>query len=164
MQEGNVLIYVASSWRNELQPVVVDLLEGCNGCRVYDFRNPDGRTGFKWYDIDPEWQSWSPAQFHQIIRQNPIAQAAFDADMDAIVACDICILVLPCGRSAHLELGWAIRNGARGIVLLDAGEPELMYKMVHHLCVNMRELICAVETERDRARRMADQAARLADA
>lgn len=39
-------IYVASSWRNEIQPDVVSALQGV-GHDVYDFRHPiDGIEGF----------------------------------------------------------------------------------------------------------------------
>ena len=46
-------IYVASSWRNTLQPGVVAALRG-DGHEVYDFRNPaPGVKGFAWSEIDP---------------------------------------------------------------------------------------------------------------
>lgn len=45
-------IYVASSWRNKIQPSVVVALREA-GHEVYDFRNPrEGDTGFHWSDID----------------------------------------------------------------------------------------------------------------
>ena len=45
---------------------------------------------------------------------------------------DACVLVLPCGRSAHLELGWFVGQGKATCVLHKADdpiEPELMAKM-----------------------------------
>lgn len=52
-------IYVASSWRNTLQPEVVRVLQ-YDGHEVYDFRNPaPGNKGFAWSEIDPEWTGWS---------------------------------------------------------------------------------------------------------
>lgn len=53
---------------------------------------------------------------------------------------DTFVLVLPCGRSAHLELGWACGQGKQTLILLDKMEPELMVKMVDHLCVSLSEL------------------------
>jgi hypothetical protein len=45
-------IYVASSWRNTLQPSVVALLRQ-EGHSVYDFRHPaQGNDGFSWSRID----------------------------------------------------------------------------------------------------------------
>lgn len=46
-------IYLASSWRNQRQPDVLDMLTE-EGHEVYDFRNPfHGNSGFSWEDIDP---------------------------------------------------------------------------------------------------------------
>ena len=45
-------IYVASSWRNQYYPEVVEALRAA-GHEVYDFRNPPhGGAGFHWTDID----------------------------------------------------------------------------------------------------------------
>jgi len=120
-------IYVASSWRNTLQPVIVSLLR-TQGLCVYDFRNPaPGNHGFAWSQIDPGWDTWTPEQYRTALT-HPIAQAGFACDMQALKTCDVCVLVLPSGRSASFEFGWAIGAGKRGaIVMVDACEPELMY-------------------------------------
>ena len=34
--------------------------------------------------------------------------AAFQRDLDALWWANACVLVMPCGRSAHLEAGWCI--------------------------------------------------------
>jgi hypothetical protein len=44
-----------------------------------------------------------------------------------------------------LELGWAAGAGKATIVLLADGEPELMLKMADHLCLDMWEVIAALE-------------------
>jgi hypothetical protein len=44
-------LYVASSWRNPLQPTIVHALRR-SGHEVYDFRNPkEGDTGFGWQQV-----------------------------------------------------------------------------------------------------------------
>jgi hypothetical protein len=109
------LIYVASSWRNPWQPAVVHLLRGW-GFAVYDFRNPKpGDHGFHWRGIDPDWRDWSPERYRHGLT-HPIAEAGFKLDMDALRASDACVLVQPCGTSAHLELGWAAGAGKRTAV------------------------------------------------
>lgn len=114
-------IYVASSWRNPWQPGVVLILRA-SGHDVYDFREPEpGVRGFAWSDIDPHWQSWRPEPYRHA--QHPIAEDGFRRDMDALRACDACVLVLPCGNSAHLELGWAAGAGKRTAVLFPRGVP-----------------------------------------
>lgn len=120
-------VYVASSWRNTLQPAIVSIFRDA-GHDVYDFKNPaPGNDGFRWTAIDPEWQDWTPEQYREALN-HPIARAGFALDMDALKACDACVLVLPSGRSASFEFGWAIGAGKKGaVVMLDKCEPELMY-------------------------------------
>ena len=118
-------IYVASSWRNVRQPIVVRLLRA-NGHEVYDFRNPrEGEYGFHWSGIMPSYarkdngdQICDQAEFVGYL-EHPTVIAGFNSDFDAMEWADTCVLVLPCGRSAHLELGWAVGVGKRTAVLLD---------------------------------------------
>lgn len=135
-------IYVASSWRNTEQPAVVAALRAA-GHEVYDFKNPrPDDFGFHWSDIDPGWLTWSGQRFRDAL-QHPIAVAGFESDMHALRTCDACVLVLPCGRSAHLELGWAVGAGKRTAILLSNGmlEPELMYAMVDRVCLDLAEVL-----------------------
>lgn len=133
-------VYVASSWRNPHQPRVVQVLRRA-GLRIYDFRNPRlGDDGFHWSEIDPDWKMWDPARFRDALG-HPMAVAGFDSDMQALIDCDVCVLVQPCGRSAHLELGWAAGAGKVTAILLEDGEPELMYRMTDRLCVDLDELV-----------------------
>jgi hypothetical protein len=137
-----VRIYVASSWRNDVQPSVVAALRQ-HGHEVYDFKNPGpGDNGFHWSEIEGGWQNWTVERFRDCLA-HPIAQRGFKGDMDALTSCDACVLVLPCGRSAHLELGQAVGAGKRTAILLseDKFEPELMYKMVHLVAVELREIL-----------------------
>jgi len=138
------VIYVASSWRNHQQPSVVEALRSA-GHQVYDFRHPrEGDSGFAWSEIDPEWLRWTPAAYRAAL-DHPLAVSGFRSDMDALIACDTCVLVLPCGRSAHLELGWAAGAGKRTFVLMaQPEEPELMYRMLHGVCLSVDELVLAL--------------------
>jgi hypothetical protein len=105
-------IYVASSWRNPWQPGVVNLLREL-GHEVYDFRNPrEGDVGFSWREVDPEWKGWNPERYRKGLA-HPTAQAGFKSDMDALKWADACVAVLPHGRSAALELGWACGAGKK---------------------------------------------------
>lgn len=133
-------IYVASSWRNKHQAVVVEALRFA-GHQVYDFKNPrPGNKGFAWSEIDPDWESWTPERYRELL-DHPIAKAGFASDFNAMKWADTFLLVLPCGRSAHLELGWACGQGKQTLVLLDEMEPELMVKMVDHLCLSLQEAL-----------------------
>jgi len=136
-------IYVASSWRNELQPGVVKALRDA-GHEVYDFKNPTADDhGFAWSDIDPDWQNWTNDQYIEALN-HPIAQAGFDSDFKAMEWADTFVLVLPCGRSAHLELGWACGAGRKTFIILETMEPELMVKMCDHICTNVDQVISLI--------------------
>jgi hypothetical protein len=133
-------VYVASSWRNPVQPAIVAAIREV-GFDVYDFRNPPNGAGFGWEEIHPDWQQWTAAEY-QAALEHPRAVEGFASDFDAMQAADIVVLVLPCGRSAHLELGWAVGAGKRTAILLNGDhEPELMVKMVDHIAVDVPNLL-----------------------
>jgi hypothetical protein len=133
-------VYTASSWRNESYPDVVAALRGA-GHDIFDFRNPrPGDHGFSWSDVDPGWQRWTRREY--IVGLNhPIARQGFASNMGGIKWAEAVVLILPCGRSAHLELGWAAGAGKRTAILLGAREPELMYRMVDAICSTLSELL-----------------------
>lgn len=120
-------VYVASSWRNAYQPCAIVALQSA-GHAVYDFRNPGvGEAGFSWSDVDPDWQDWSVEQFVKGL-QHPNARHAFNRDQRALEWCELCILVLPSGMSAHLEAGWCAGRGKNVVVYApEMREAELMY-------------------------------------
>lgn len=136
-------IYVASSWRNLLQQGVVHTLRAA-GHEVYDFKNPPGRTGFQWSAVDPDWQQWKPEQYRAAL-EHPVSVAGFDSDYDAMVWADTCVLVLPCGRSAHIEAGYFNGAGKELYILqVEEMEPELMYRMATQICLSLDELLQCV--------------------
>ena len=67
---------------------------------------------------------------------------------------DTCVLVLPCGRSAHLEAGFFVGVDKKLIILLSDGEPELMYSMADLICTSLGEVI--VELRNAERRRLYD--------
>lgn len=122
-------IYVASSWRNKLQPAIITLLRNpILNHNVYDFRQPGlGNAGFAWSQIDPNWEDWTPKEY-AVALNHPIAKRGFRSDIAALNSCDACLLVLPSGRSASWEYGYALGKGKKGaVVMLEKCEPELMY-------------------------------------
>ena len=133
-------VYVASSWRNKYYPEVVKQLKS-HGFDVYDFRNPpDGKGGFFWKDIDPNWEDWSTKDYIGQLN-HPWAEYGFKRDIDAMKDADVCVLVLPCGRSAHSEAGWMAGAGKRVIVYIpEKQEPELMYKMFDYVTDSLEQV------------------------
>lgn len=132
-------IYVASSWRNQLQPEIVRVLREL-GHEVYDFR----AEGFQWDDVDPSWRDWTPDEYRMGLR-HPLAIKGYRRDLEALESCSSCVLVLPAGRSASWELGYALGQSKRTYVLmLEPQEPELMFR---EACIltSMDELIAMFE-------------------
>ena len=143
-------IYVASSWRNDAQPEIVECLR-FGGHEVYDFRNPtDIDHGFRWSEVNQNYKDWTPDTFIQdLYSMHPAIRRGFKFDKDALDWCDTCVCVLPCGRSAHLEAGYCIGQGKRTIFFLhpDKFEPELMYLLGYQCVTTLTGLVNAVNRE-----------------
>ena len=140
-------IYVASSWRNKFYPEVVMKLREA-GFHVYDFRNPpSGDPGFRWCSVSEDFMEWSPERYREMLN-HPKAERQFGNDIKAMEACDACVLVLPCGRSAHTEAGWFAGRGKKVLAYIpEKQEPELMYKLFCGICCSIEELIDALNKE-----------------
>jgi len=140
-------IYVASSWRNERQPEVVAQLREA-GHDVYDFKNPrEGDKGFHWSEIDPDWLNWTPERFRQALN-HPIAKSGFASDWNAMCEAEACVMVMPCGRSAHIEAGYFVGAFKPLYILLSDGEPELMYNMATLVCLDLGDALRDMEARR----------------
>lgn len=148
------MIYVASSWRNPFHTAVVAGLRSArdrtgNGKFLpYDFRNPtEGNHGFHWSEVGmPSYNrdTNGPVPVKEYIEgvDHPIALDGFKSDFDAMKSCDTCVLVLPCGASAHTEAGWFAGQGKPTAVLLDDPMvPELMYKIFDYLAPSFFDLL-----------------------
>lgn len=73
--------------------------------------------------------------------RHPLAIEGFARDLDAMEYADVFILVLPAGRSANLEAGWAIGQGKPTAVYMpEYDTPDLMYKMADLITNNIDEL------------------------
>lgn len=134
-------IYVASSWRNQYYSDVVNRLREA-GHEVYDFRNPpQGTGGFHWFDVDPNYMDWNVDQYREGMK-SPRAQQQFFNDIHALEWADTCVLILPCGRSAHTEAGWLAGKGKKTIVYItEMQEAELMYMLFDLVTDSLDEVI-----------------------
>ena len=90
----------------------------------------------KGYDVFDEWMSSGPEtdrhwQEYEKFRGRSYkealagyhAQHAFALDKLHLDQCKAAVLVLPAGKSAHLELGYVVGRNKPGYILLE-GEPE----------------------------------------
>ena len=148
-------IYVASSWRNHYHPEVVSALRA-DGHEVYDFKGSgdgwgsDGKGpgGFGWSEIDKEWErEWTKdiPRYLQALN-HPRAIEGFRRDMDALELADACVMVMPCGPSASMEMGWACGAGCFVAVYIPAiREPDLMVKMADLITSDLEEIRAALQ-------------------
>lgn len=119
-------IYLATSWRNERYEKVKQQLEVA-GHSVYNFKHPD--NAFHWSTIDSRWLYWDNDKINKAL-EHPLAKKAFSSDYEALQKCDILVLLLPCGKSAHLEAGYALGEYKPVYIINDKHpSPELMYDM-----------------------------------
>lgn len=129
-------VYVATSWRNEYQQGVVSALRD-DGHTVYDFRSEEG---FHWSEVDPNWKAWTPAEYLRGLK-HPCAERGFKRDMDALVSCEACVYVMPCGPSASMEMGWAKGAGKIVCVYIPAiREADLMIKMASFITDDLQKI------------------------
>lgn len=142
-------VYAASSWRNEHFDSLVKELR-LLGYDVYDFKHPEGGSGFHWDKIDKNWQGWTMQEYREALK-NEYARFGFNRDFDAMRAADICVLCLPCGRSAHLEAGWMKGAGKKVMAFIPPSvriEPELMYGLLDGISLSIQDLARMMEGKR----------------
>lgn len=147
-------IYAASSWRNPHYAAGVAVLRAA-GHEVYDFTQPTTWSGepldpgFGWSELESgkPWQDWTHAEYVAAL-QLPRARAAFENDAQACRTCDACVLFLPCGRSAHLELGYVAATRLTVVVgdrsVDPRWEPELMYAFCDGIFATVEEAAAAL--------------------
>lgn len=122
-------VYLIGSLRNPSVPVIAEHIRHATGFTVYD----------DWYGAGPEaddkWQQYENGRkrSYRDALAGEAAQHIFKFDKRLIDSSDAVILVLPAGKSGHLEFGYARGVGKCAVILLD-GEPErfdVMYNFAH---------------------------------
>lgn len=79
-------------------------------------------------------------------------RTAFNFDLEHMQQADVGVLVMPAGRSGHLELGWMLGRGKRGYILFPDGEPErpdLMVLLATGIFFSVEDLIDELDTPAD---------------
>ena len=81
--------------------------------------------------------------------EHTLARKGFDSDYQALDWADAVVMVMPCGRSAHLELGYAAGQKKITVIMVTEAEPELMYKMATHLVTSTQQMLAALQNEQE---------------
>ena len=142
-------IYLASSWKNE---EMVDALSGLlksEGHKVDAFTDSSkGRYVFHFSEIG------EPEELNAVtFLHDPRSQKAFKEDRKWIDWCECLILILPAGKSSHLEAGYAKGKGKKLIIFSPFGFPkgqfDVMYGFADYLIVDIGQLFCALGRDND---------------
>ena len=113
------MIYLAASLRN---PKVIDFankLAASTGQQVFS----------DWFAAGPEaddyWKKYYKERgfsYEEALKQ-PASQNVFNFDKKHIDLCQFMVLLMPAGKSGHLELGYHLGKGRPGYIFLD-GDPD----------------------------------------
>lgn len=79
--------------------------------------------------------------------QGHAATHIFALDKKHLDLCDVGIMLMPAGKSAHLELGYLLGKGKPGYILFDK-EPErydVMYQFATGIFFNLEDLLKALQ-------------------
>ena len=131
-------IYLASSWHNEKYLEVLSTLRA-EGYEVYDFR--DG--GFMWNQVGSDLSQTTFYEMEAILQSDRVV-AQFEKDMEALRDCDMLVLILPCGRSAHMELGAIAACDRPTIIMWAKSEPDIMHLMSDFMVNDIDSLLKVV--------------------
>lgn len=131
-------IYVIGSLRSPRVPEVSAKLRTA-GFEVFD----------DWYAAGPEaddyWQTYEKARGHNFAQalKGHAATNVFNFDKRHLDESDVVVLVLPAGKSGHLELGYCLGRGKPGYIVYGE-EPDrfdVMYKFATGVFATDEELI-----------------------
>lgn len=130
-------IYLIGSLRNPQVPTLAAALR-LDGHDVFD----------DWYAAGPEaddfWQKYEKAKgsTYPVALQGYAASHVFEYDKSHLDRCDVGVLLLPAGKSGHLELGYMLGQGKRGYILVpeEVERWDVMYKFASGVFFTEKEL------------------------
>ena len=116
-------LYLIGSLRNPQIPIIGTYLRDL-GVDVFDDWHSAGERAD---DAFYEYEKQRGRSYKESLKSYA-AKHIFAFDLYHLNRCDSACLVLPAGKSGHLELGYMVGQGKRGFILLD-GEPERIDQM-----------------------------------
>ena len=139
-----MLIYLIGSLRNPRVPEVAAQLRAAN-YQVFD----------DWFAAGPHaddaWRDYERARGHRLPEalKGEAAWHVFQFDKTWLEKADAVVLMLPAGKSGHMELGWALGQGKPGFILLDSDPDryDVMYLFATGVASDVTELLRMVRGE-----------------
>lgn len=137
--------FIASRYRNK--PLVLDLARKIKdkGHSYYCFIQSDATTSY----VD-ELQCDDPEdvmkEFEAIEdwKNDPVVKRIFKSDMDGLKASKTLILLLPAGKSSHMETGVAYGLGKKLVLIGNQQETESLYLMFDEHYDSIEEFIATL--------------------
>src|SRR5438034_1270844 len=120
-----MMVYLIGSLRNPEVPKIASRLREA-GLEVFD----------EWYAAGPTaddcWRDYEKARGNSYLEglSGLAAKHVYSFDLRHLDRSEAALLVLPAGKSGHLELGFAIGKGKPGYILLEPGVDrwDVMYQ------------------------------------
>lgn len=131
-------IYILGSLRNENIPVVGNAVRAAGFEAFEDWYGTGPKADDHWLD----YEKLRGRSFVEALAGRA-AQNTFAFDRDNIVRSEGVIMVMPAGKSGHLEFGFARGRGIPGVILMDK-EPErydVMYNFASKVTTDVTEAI-----------------------
>lgn len=134
------VIYLIGSLRNPKIPHIASVLR----------QQPNVKEVFaSWFAAgeiaDDRWRDYEMGRglSYKEALKDWAAQHVLNFDRKHLDRCDLAILVLPAGRSGHLELGYVLGQGKPGYVLFDEQPPrwDVMYGLATDVFFSLEDLI-----------------------
>lgn len=127
---ANHEVYVAGSLKSERPGNVAADLRA-NGFSVFDDWRAPGP------DADDHWKTYEQARgrTYEEALKGHAAVNIYNFDKRHIDASDALVLVLPAGKSGHLELGYFLGQGKRGYILLD--DTDVRWDIMYQFCTGV---------------------------
>lgn len=133
-------VYIASSWKNETDVKSLAGFLRSRGFEVDDFTDDTrGRFIFHYSELGPIEQHDAKS-----FLQHEKAQRAFAEDKKMIDWADAVVLLLPAGKSSHLEAGYAKGSGKKLIIYqweFPKGEFDVMYGFADLVTDSLGDLV-----------------------
>lgn len=129
-------IYLATSWSNPGYEKALVALRGA-GHDVYNFQE-SGRNEF--VDDYTTIGAVSYDELKDYLGKTECITRYFE-DKDALDWAEAVVCLMPCGRSAHIELGYGVGRSKITVLVWEEGEPDLMHCMVDRIVESIDEAI-----------------------
>lgn len=136
-EEEQVKVYLIGSLRNPEIPKIANEIRKA-GLEVFD----------DWYaagsEADDKWKEYEQGRGRSYMEAlaGAAAKNVFQFDKKHLESADAVILVLPAGKSGHLELGWSLGRGKRGYILLDSPDRwDVMYRFADLVTEDLSEIV-----------------------